>query len=1107
MSNPGLGVLSCLPPEIIQSILFALIAQRPLVPPSALVPLFTTSRVLHAIATSPALLARVFRFKFDVGAVTRRHFQPTHVDLKEQLVHSCTLLRKLRSGDVHDAEADQTLFSALVLLLENDGKNYAQLESAGVREFAEEFMKRRMWDNSREMNDGWPLENMGNASALWVLWLTLTKEKLETETLREREEFILFVLPYILLTFRYAASQAPPNHFHIPLDSDPLCFPIPSESPNPPRYPIYPSNESILQPHFRARIALRPPLASIAAKLLYVSRREVRKIGVPPHLPLVRGPDTIGPTQADYHQLNKGKAAPLPRGARWDWTTGCAWGINFPDEGDETAAERVDPPGLRIAVGDEESRRSDTTWWRMRLCGDLRRSKPLFVPGDVYKPGAMKGEFKGRIYVPTGETYNHLLYTPQYPSAADERGFFSEAAVYVLMQPFHVELQEHHRICGCAPPSSASSSSSTSTTTTKAPCGVIPTPPLVMQEFTTLRSTQRQPLVVEERDMEAEAARASAAAATSQAETTAAQAGEMVRPDETPARNVDWNDPHAGNLARDRRDQGDRDPASLESNDQEVPEDEQQEHGDEDQHRQHLRQLLSAHIQRPVTLPEIQTVRIPVDHSMRNAWFPGRMGGVTYIPRKVREGFVEREERMRGSWDRPAGSMADLEREHEHEHDRDDAERDVQMQARGEYERGRIRRREEMVFSISGLVPNMDIDASSSSSPTTPSQTHETSSSFSSSSSSQAQPQPQSSWVYETFDPHRISAHDLHLHQHGLSPSSASSSSSFPSNIKPSATFNPSCAYCVALNDARLAEKRKDEGEARKKLDRVLRVFGTPMEVDVDADADGIGDADADVEMEDLDMSGFGLVDDDDGDDGDDYDFNDEQEEEEDVEVDGNGEGGREGQGQGQGRISVLGDDRPNGEPGFWTFADRLRTPSPERRSVGASSSASSSRSTSNPGSQSTSTTSTPTPTPTPTPTTPKRKRAYVSSTRREFDRSRITSASPCSGVQDILLSGQTPPQHAVWYSGGTGYTFYGRVRPWDGLIGIMRVGAVGRRVGLGLGMGMDGDGGGQEPVLLDTTFIFGYLVGETTFVGEWRVGGADPLKPAWSGPVVLSRR
>jgi hypothetical protein len=231
--------------------------------------------------------------------------------------------------------------------------------------------------------------------------------------------------------------------------------------------------------------------------------------------------------------------------------------------------------------------------------------------------------------------------------------------------------------------------------------------------------------------------------------------------------------------------------------------------------------------------------------------------------------------------------------------------------------------------------------------------------------------------------------------------------------------------------------------------------------MDVDSDSDADADGDVDVEMEDFDVSGFRLVGDDDDDD-------DELEDED----------GEEG-------ISVLGDDVPNGQPGFWTDSHRLSSPSPDGIGRGSSSSRS------------------------PSTTKPTPKRTYIPSTRREFDRSRITTSAPCAGIQDILLSGQTPPQHALWCTGGQGYTFYGRVRPWDGLIGIMRVGAVGRRVGLGVG-GADGGGEGvveEEGLLMDTTFIFGYLVGDGTFVGEWRVAGADPLRPAWSGPIVLSRR
>ena len=681
--------------------------------------------------------------------------------------------------------------------------------------------------------------------------------------------------------------------------------------------------------------------------------------------------------------------------------------------------------------------------------------------------------------VPTGETFHHLLYTPQYPGAADERGLFSEAGVYILMQPVHIELEEHHRICGCV---STNHTCISQTQSTQTSCGVIPTPPPVLQEFSL------HPTPLDEPDLEAEAAQTAASAAAEMAQTAAVQAGEMVRSDETPVLNMDGNDPHAGNLARNR----DRAPDFAQEEEALAAFGEE---GDEE-HEEQQQQDTNLHMQASTHLPEsrgLQTVRLPVDLGMRNAWFPGRMGGVTFAKRKVPEGLVEREERMRGSWDR-ASSRVDPEHEYgcEHEHGDDSDLEDTRSRSRRVHEseqelRQKLCKRDETVFSISGRIPNADIDGKCASlaggtafsstlnsdsvrSSATPSTRPPLSSS--SSSSSQPQAQAQQSWVYETYDPTRVGVHDLHLHR---GPSSFPSSSSSASTT----TYNPSCAHCVALADARRAEKRETDDKAHKALlDRALKAFGGgdmtssvssvgPMDVDSDSDVD--------MEMEDFDMSGFGLVDDDD---------DDVDEDQEDAEDDAEDDG--------EESISVLGDDLPNGQAGFWTTSDRLSSPSPER----GSSTRSRSRSRSNP--------------------TP--KRTYIPSTRREFDRARITTSAPCAGIQDIALSGQTPPQHALWCTGGQGYTFYGRIRPWDGLIGIMRVGAVGRRVGLGMGVdgngagagvgGEEGEGEGEEGgLLMDTTFIFGYLVGDTTFVGEWRVAGADPLKPAWSGPIVLSRR
>jgi hypothetical protein len=60
------------------------------------------------------------------------------------------------------------------------------------------------------------------------------------------------------------------------------------------------------------------PLASIAAKLIFFSRRQVTFIGVPIHFPLNREhaiqlgfADHIGPTQEDVHELNQHKIVSL----------------------------------------------------------------------------------------------------------------------------------------------------------------------------------------------------------------------------------------------------------------------------------------------------------------------------------------------------------------------------------------------------------------------------------------------------------------------------------------------------------------------------------------------------------------------------------------------------------------------------------------------------------------------------------------------------------------------------------------------------------------------------------------------------------------------------
>ncbi|KAF7360677.1 hypothetical protein MVEN_00799400 [Mycena venus] len=89
-----------------------------------------------------------------------------------------------------------------------------------------------------------------------------------------------------------------------------------------------------------------------------------------------------------------------------------------------------------------------------------------------------------------------------------------------------------------------------------------------------------------------------------------------------------------------------------------------------------------------------------------------------------------------------------------------------------------------------------------------------------------------------------------------------------------------------------------------------------------------------------------------------------------------------------------------------------------------------------------------------------------------------------CDGVQDVVFTGETDPRHGMaWHH----YEYAGRVRPWDGLIGlVMRP----RDRTLGLA----------------TYFISGHLVGRDTFEGTWQMAAQDVLAPSWGGSVCLAR-
>jgi hypothetical protein len=192
MSVPfGKKALS-LPREILEHISYLLVAQDPLGTPSSLVPLLQTSRSIYAalrIGGGTQLYAKICRLKFDCNPVERRAgWRPGREELEGHLVQMCELLRWLRKAGARrdvdgggygvdtelDADVEAQFFVAFVAMMDDEGRNRAQLKHAGIEAVVERFVRRRLYDGL-EQNGNWPQPSLGNGCALWLWWMFTTR--------------------------------------------------------------------------------------------------------------------------------------------------------------------------------------------------------------------------------------------------------------------------------------------------------------------------------------------------------------------------------------------------------------------------------------------------------------------------------------------------------------------------------------------------------------------------------------------------------------------------------------------------------------------------------------------------------------------------------------------------------------------------------------------------------------------------------------------------------------------------------------------------------------------------------------------------------------------
>ncbi|KAJ4487154.1 hypothetical protein C8J55DRAFT_487309 [Lentinula edodes] len=96
----------------------------------------------------------------------------------------------------------------------------------------------------------------------------------------------------------------------------------------------------------------------------------------------------------------------------------------------------------------------------------------------------------------------------------------------------------------------------------------------------------------------------------------------------------------------------------------------------------------------------------------------------------------------------------------------------------------------------------------------------------------------------------------------------------------------------------------------------------------------------------------------------------------------------------------------------------------------------------------------------------------------------------PCNGVLDVLITGVTDPRHAAAWGN---WAWRGRVRKWDGLVGLVA--------------SVDSGPTGSRPGNRGKYFFYGTLLGGRNFVGTWRMAHEDPRLPAYEGAFTLGRK
>ncbi|OCH90522.1 hypothetical protein OBBRIDRAFT_812656 [Obba rivulosa] len=333
--------LCTLPDNVLVHIAVELALIHPLGPPTGLVSLLQVCRHVHS----------TLRLETNTGFAPNRRIGAHAVhspNLATQLRKHCIALKHIRSGDIFSESLQDDLWTAYIMLLENDGKNAAQLlEYARVDEDGDQY-------------GGWPPETTVNALAIWICWMTMDE---------------------VTGIVHYPYFHSPDNHFDFPISpvfgsTAPLA-----RKTSHGFWHIYRDANAVRKRiiYYGLHLDISSPLVSLGARLLFLTLRRSPSSG---------GGGLEGhPTKADIAELNANWDMRLYDRGSWDWRSE----LTTEDRGREDHG--VWHKGLKA-----KSAMWDTDWARTVGCIDPTRLN--LDKGCVYALGMLTGLWKGRSTVP-----------------------------------------------------------------------------------------------------------------------------------------------------------------------------------------------------------------------------------------------------------------------------------------------------------------------------------------------------------------------------------------------------------------------------------------------------------------------------------------------------------------------------------------------------------------------------------------------------------------------------------------------------------------------------------------------------------------------------------